>query len=381
MKIEERFQKKSEREDTAEKQMLNIRPASDGVRARKSLFSFHPSTFLLFFSLLIFAAAFIASGIGPFQISYKTIGRILLSPLHPEGAVGIDESIRYILVNVRLARVCLALVVGGALALAGSVYQGVLLNPLADPFTLGVSTGAALGASLAILLGWGGIHFLGISALPLAAFAGALGALYLVYLLGRMDGRIHATTLVLAGIIVSTFLSAWISLLKSLNEDSVSTIVFWIMGSLSGKSWVHVLMVLPYLGAGGAMILFYSRELDLLSLGDIQAHQLGVDVQRMRFRLLLAASLITAVAVSVSGVIGFVGLVVPHLMRLAVGPKHRRLLPASLLAGGLLVLLSDTIARSLIPSGEELPVGVVTAILGGPFFCYLLLHRKKYVQL
>ena len=331
--------------------------------------------------LLIVVAAFLTSGIGPLEISYKTILQLWLSPLHPAWAAGVDDTVRYIVIHVRLARVVLALEVGGALVLAGAVYQGVLLNPLADPFTLGVSTGAAFGASLAIIAGIGGIHLLGISALPVAAFAGALTALYLVYLLGRMDGRIHVTTLVLAGIIVSTFLSACISLLKSLNEDSVSTIVFWIMGSLSGKSWTHVLLVLPYLLVGGGVIFWYMRELDLLSLGDIQAQHLGVDVQHMRFLLLLASSLVTAVAVAVSGVIGFVGLVVPHLVRLAIGPQHRRLLPAVLLLGGLLVLVSDTIARSLLATGEELPVGVVTAILGGPFFCYLMLHRKKYLQL
>jgi len=332
-------------------------------------------------AVLIVLAAFLTSGIGAYEISYGTIWRLWVSPLHASWAAGIDDTVRYIVVHVRLARVCLALVVGGSLALAGAVYQGVLLNPLADPFTLGVSTGAAFGAALAILTGWGSIHFLGVSALPVAAFAGALGALYLVYILGRMDGRLNSTTLVLAGVIVSTFLSAWISLLKSLNEDSVSTIVFWIMGSMSGKSWMHVLLVLPYLAAGGAMILVYARELDLLSLGDIQAQQLGVDVPRTRFRLLLAASLVTAAGVAVSGVIGFVGLVVPHLVRLVMGPRHGKLLPATLITGGLLVLLADTIARSLLASGEELPVGVVTAILGGPFFCYLLLHRKKYIQL
>jgi len=331
--------------------------------------------------LLIVLLAFLTSGIGPFKISYSAIWRLWASPLHPSWAEGIDDTVRYIVLHVRLARICLALAVGGALAMAGAVYQGVLLNPLADPFTLGVSTGAAFGAAVIILLGWGGTSLLGLSALPLTAFAGAIGALYLVYLLGRMNGRIHTTTLVLAGIIVSTFLSALISLLKSLNEDSVSTIVFWIMGSLSGKSWLHVLLVLPYLAAGAGLILYYARELDILSLGDVQAQQLGVDVQRMRFRLLLAASLITAAAVAVSGVIGFVGLVVPHLVRLVLGPSHRRLLPAVLLAGGLLVLLSDTLARSILPSGEELPAGVVTALLGGPFFCYLLLHRKKYLQL
>jgi iron complex transport system permease protein len=331
--------------------------------------------------LIIVLAAFLTSGIGPFEVSYKTVLQLWLSPLNAGWAAGIDDTVRYIVIHVRLARIVLALAVGGALALAGAVYQGVLLNPLADPFTLGVSTGAAFGASLAIILGLGGIHFLGISALPVAAFAGALVALYMVYLLGRMDGRIQVTTVVLAGIIVSTFLSACISLIKSLNEDSVSTIVFWIMGSLSGKSWAHVLLLVPYLVLGVGVILWYTRELDLLSLGDIQAQHLGVDVPRMRFCLLLASSLVTAAAVSVSGVIGFVGLVVPHLVRLAIGPRHRRLLPAVLLLGGLLVLISDTIARSLLASGEELPVGVVTAILGGPFFCYLLLHRKKYLQL
>jgi iron complex transport system permease protein len=333
------------------------------------------------FLVLILVAAFLTSGIGTYDIPLRDILRLWLSPLNQAWAEGIDDTARYIAIHVRLARICLALVVGGGLALSGAVYQGVLLNPLADPFTLGVSTGAAFGASLAILLGWGAFSVLGVSALPLAAFSGAVLALYLVYLLGRIDGRIHSTTLVLAGIIVSTFLSAWISLLKSLNEDSVSTIVFWIMGSLSGKGWVHVGLVLPYLAVGAVLILFSAREMDLLCLGETQAQQSGVDVSRVRFRLLLAASLVTGASVAVSGVIGFVGLVVPHLARLAVGTLHRRLLPCALAAGGLLVLLSDTLARSLLPSGEELPVGVVTAILGGPFFCYLMLHRKKHMSL
>ncbi len=331
--------------------------------------------------LSLVGAAFLTCGIGPFHISYDTLARLWLSPVAPSLSSGIDDSVRYIALNVRLARVVLAVIVGSGLALAGGVYQGVLLNPLADPFTLGVSTGAAFGASIAILLGWGGLSWWGVSLLPMAAFAGALGALYGVYLLGRMDGRLQSTTLVLAGIIVSTFLSAWISLLKSLNEESVSTIVFWIMGSLSGRTWSHCGLVLPYLLIGGAVILFHARELDLLSLGDVQAQQMGVDVGRVRFRLLLAASLITGAAVAVSGVIGFVGLVIPHLVRLSVGPVHRRLLPPVMLTGGLLVLVADTLARSLLPHGEELPVGVVTAILGGPFFCFLMLHRKNQLRL
>ncbi|MCE5334048.1 MAG: iron ABC transporter permease [Desulfobacteraceae bacterium] len=333
------------------------------------------------FILLIGFAAFVSSGLGTFKTPYDVILKLWLSPAYPDAAAPVDDTVRYIVLNVRLARICLAFLIGAALGLAGTVYQGVLLNPLADPFTLGISTGAAFGASLAILVGVGSVHFLGVSALPGAAFAGALLALYLVYLLGSVDGRIHVVTIVLAGIIVSTFLSAMISLLKSLNEESVSTIVFWIMGSLSGKSWTHVLLVLPYIAAGAVAICCFTRELDLLSLGDIPAQQLGVNVGKVRFWLLLSASLITAAAVAVSGIIGFVGLVIPHLARLALGPRHRVLIPAAMLSGGLLVLVSDSIARSILPGGAEIPVGVVTAILGGPFFCYLLLRRKQQLRL
>ena len=333
------------------------------------------------FVLLIVLCAFVSSGIGSFKTPYDTILRLWLSPFYPDLSSGIDGTVGYIVIHVRLARICLAFLVGCGLAMAGTVYQGVLLNPLADPFTLGISTGAAFGASLAIILGLGGAHIAGIGVLPIAAFAGALAALYLVYLLGSAEGKLHVVTVILAGVIISTFLSALISLIKSLNEDSVSTIVFWIMGSFSGKSWTHVMLVLPYLVAGMGAVFYFTRELDLLSLGDVQAQQLGVDVQKVRFWLLFSASLVTAAAVAVSGIIGFVGLVVPHLVRMAAGPSHRRLIPAVLLSGGLLVLISDTLARSILPGGEEIPVGVVTAILGGPFFCYLLLHRKKQLRL
>lgn len=331
--------------------------------------------------LLLVIASFLCSGVGTFRTPYTSILKLWIGPFFPGMSTGVDDTTGYIILHVRLARICLALLVGGALGLAGTIYQGVLLNPLADPFTLGISTGAAFGASLAILAGFGGVHFLGVSALPAAAFLGAVLALYAVYLLGSVEGRLDLVTIVLAGIIVSTFLSALISLVKSLNEDSVSTIVFWILGSLSGKSWVHVLLVLPYVAAGAVYILLFTRELDLLSLGDIQARQLGVNVQRVRFRLLLAASLITSAAVAVSGIIGFVGLVVPHLARLALGPRHSRLVPAAMLCGAFLVLVSDSIARTVLPGGAELPVGVVTAIIGGPFFCFLLLRKKQMLRL
>ena len=287
------------------------------------------------------------------------------------------ENLRYILINIRLARIGLGLVVGASLALAGTVYQGILLNPLADPYTLGVSTGAAFGASLAILFGAGQWTFLGIGTIPIAAFAGAIAALFVVYSLGRLEGRLHPTTLILAGIIVSTFLSAWISLLKSLHEESISAIVFWIMGSLSGKGWKHLFFILPYFAICCGIIFFYASELDLLALGEVQAQYLGVSVTRVRFILLSAASFITAASVSLTGIIGFVGLVVPHLMRFIVGPKHQRLLFYSFFAGGIMLVVSDTIARTILGQGQELPVGVVTALIGGPFFCLILFTRRK----
>ncbi len=252
------------------------------------------------------------------------------------------------------------------------MFQGILLNPLADPYTVGVSSGAALGASVAILAGLGGDTALGLGLLPLSAFGGALLALGAVHLMASSRDLGGSATLILAGIVVSTTLQAGISLLKSLNEESVSSIVFWIMGSFSGRGWGHVVFCLPYVAVGLGAALWFGRELDLLALGDDAARQLGVDAPRVRRRLLVAASVLTGACVAVSGVIGFVGLVVPHLLRMVLGPGHRRLLAGSVLAGGILLALADALARTVLPGGEELPVGVVTALLGGPFFCYLL---------
>ncbi|MDF1554285.1 MAG: iron ABC transporter permease [Deferrisomatales bacterium] len=312
-----------------------------------------------------------AAGIGSSGLGWADLARALgetAGLLAPR----LDEVDRAILLNVRLSRVLLAAVAGGGLAVAGVIFQGILLNPLADPYTVGVSSGAALGASVAILLGLGGYTAWGMGLLPLAAFAGALLALGAVQLLAASRGFTGSGTLILAGIVVSTTLSAGISLLKSLNEDSVSSIVFWIMGSFSGRGWWHVAFCLPYVAAGLVAALFYGRDLDLLVLGDEGARQLGVDSVRVRRRLLVGASMITGACVAVSGVIGFVGLVVPHLLRMTLGPAHRRLLFSSFLGGGILLVLADALSRTLLPGGEELPVGVVTALLGGPFFCYLL---------
>ena len=333
----------------------------------------------------------IACGLGSFPSTPAQTASALAQALGLPAGAPVDPALSVVVVDIRLARVVLAWLTGASLAVAGTVFQGVLRNPLADAFTLGVSGGAAFGASVAILSGLAGGAALGgltglsggAGALPLFALAGALLALAAVLALGRAgggpSGGMRRETLVLAGIVVSTFLSALISLLKSLDEESVASIVFWIMGSFQGRGFEHVQLALPYMAVGLGLVAWRARELDLLSLGESQARLLGLDAGRSRLWLLVGASLLSGAAVAVSGVIGFVGLVVPHLLRLVIGAGHRALLPASALLGGLLLLLSDVLARSILPGGAELPVGVVTALIGGPFFC-LLLGRSAHTS-
>ncbi len=272
--------------------------------------------------------------------------------------------------DIRLGRVLLSFLTGAALAVSGGVFQGLLRNPLADPFTLGISSGAACGAALALGLGWA-------LPLPLAALAGAFAAMALVLALSRLAGDFSRESLVLGGIVVSTFLGAAIALIKSLNEESVSAIVFWIMGSFQGRGFEHVRLMLPYLLPGAAIVLALARELDILALGTEQAAQVGVAVGRVRIGLLIGAGMLTAAAVSVSGIIGFVGLVVPHLVRMLMGPSSRALLLFSALGGGILLLWSDVLARTILAHGAELPVGVLTALFGGPFFCLIMARGRR----
>jgi iron complex transport system permease protein len=345
------------------------------ARSRQQVAARRFSAAFIFLSLGLVLSVVLATGIGRMDISWGTIGTVLLEKLgfHLRA---VDRTQDVVIWDIRLSRVVLSGLVGAALATAGVIFQGLLLNPLADPFTIGVSTGAAFGVALLVTLGVGG-SFLGLSPLPLGALLGAVGAMVAVLVLSREAGRIRKETLILAGIVVSTFLAALISLVKSLDEESLSAIVFWIMGSFSGRGWIHVGFLLPYLAAGLALAFVYHRELDIMALGEEQSHHLGVAVSRVRVNLLLGASLLTAGAVSVSGVIGFVGLVVPHLVRVLAGPSHGRLLALSALTGALIVIWADVLARILLAGGQELPVGVVTALLGGPFFFYLLKSRRS----
>ena len=283
--------------------------------------------------------------------------------------------------DIRLARVVLAALCGGALAVAGVALQGVLRNPLADPFTLGVSAGAAFGASLAIALGGRLTDFfpaLGPHPAALvapAALAGALLALAGALWLGRGRGGWRKESVVLAGIAVAAFLGALVALVKALNEESVTSIVFWIMGSLQGRGWDSLPLLLATLLPGLLAVGLGWRALDVLALGDEQAAQLGLAVARARFWLLAGASCMTAGCVAVAGVIGFVGLVVPHVLRLLLGGGHGPLLVGAFLGGGVLLVWADVLARCVLDGGQELPVGVVTALLGGPFFALLVRGR------
>ena len=326
---------------------------------------------------------FVATFPGAYPLDGPMVLKALLAGL---GLGEVQDPVSQMIVwQIRLPRIILAALCGGALALAGVCLQGTLRNHLADPFTLGISAGAACGASLILVPNFLSTVVLQIwpslgpsSLLALAAFLGASLATLATLYLGSSQGRFGQNQMILAGIAVATFLGALVALVKALNEESVTSIVFWIMGSLQGKSWGELpLILLTQIPA----MLFLSlrwRALDLFSLGDAHAQQMGLNVFRARLELVLLASLLTAGCVAVAGVIGFVGLVVPHILRLILGQNHGPLLIASFLGGGILLVLADVLARSALSNGQEIPVGVVTALLGGPFFALLI--RKKRAQ-
>ncbi|MBO8138379.1 MAG: iron ABC transporter permease [Desulfotomaculum sp.] len=277
--------------------------------------------------------------------------------------------------DIRLPRILCAVVVGWGLAVSGAVFQAILMNPLADSYTMGVSTGAAFGASAAIFMN---VFYLSSMPIILFAFAGALLTLAVVISISRTGGYVSAANLVIAGIIVSCILSAAISLIKSMSGEQVSAIVSWLIGSLAARSWEHFLFGFPLVITCTLLCCYYAEDLNILSLGDQEARNLGIDGSRLRIVFLVCGALITAVCVSISGIIGFVGLVVPHLLRLLVGSDNRILIPLCALTGGVLLLSADTFARSFM--NVEIPVGVLTTLLGGPFFFYIFRKRNKYIQ-
>lgn len=323
---------------------------------------------------LLVVSALLNAGVGAVHISPAQVVSILLHHAHIDAGVGYTQPQDAVLWAIRLPRIVLAALVGSALALAGATLQGVFRNPLADPSIIGVSSGAAVGAVLFILLG---ITPFGLATLPFAAFAGGMIATFAVYGFARFEGRAEVVTLVLAGIAMNAVAGAATGMMTFLaTQSQLRSIVFWSLGSVGGATWPAVLSVLPFMAVGIILLPRYGRTLNLLTLGESEARHLGVEPERARLILVGLAALLTGAAVSVSGVIAFVGLVVPHVIRLVAGPDHRTLLPASALAGAALLLLADLCART-IALPREVPLGVVTALVGGPFFLWLLHYTRR----
>jgi iron complex transport system permease protein len=291
---------------------------------------------------------------------------------------GIGSETNIIIVQkMNLPRVVMACLVGAGLGIAGTVMQAVFRNPMASPFILGLSSGASLGAAIGLTIT---ISFIPTLLLvPLLSFVSCIATLFLVYSISHVAGRVPTETLLLAGIAVGSFLSALVSLLTYLAGDQMQGIVYWTMGNLTNASWDNVLIVGPLIFAGCLLIISYSRDLNAMMLGDAHALDLGVEVKKVRVQLLVATALITAAAVSFVGVIGFVGLVVPHILRIVMGPDNRALLPASILGGAAFLLMCDYISRVIAPNIGILPIGIVTSLIGAPYFIYLLRRRRTEV--
>ena len=353
-----------------------MKPEPENFPAHRSgsFFRRFPFSFLIWL-IFLFGLALISLLIfiwlGPvkvefsFQEFFSQLGAILRGGELSEPGI--------IWLRIRLPRALAGLLVGGGLALAGACFQAILRNPLADPYLLGVSGGSAFGAILGMLLfpqKWG------FALVPVFAFLGAIVAIFLVIAVARTRGRLPVLTLLLAGVVVNAFFSALVMLVLSLSpQRHLPEAVFWMMGKLSSANYLQLVLLLIYYIPGAGFLFSLWRDFNLFALGDESAQQLGVEVERTKLLAFIFASLLTASAVSISGLIGFVGLMVPHFLRIIFGPDHRFLLPGSFLLGGSFLIFCDLGARTII-APAELPVGVITAILGGPFFSWLLARAK-----
>lgn len=339
----------------------------------------HPRAVWLALGVILLGAALLAlvGGAVPLPPS-RTVGIILdqLPGLDLSGVASAREAA--IVLEVRLPRVMTAAIVGAALALAGVLFQGLLRNPLADPYIIGTAAGGALGATLALVVSagflWGGSFI----PVPLAAFLGALGAVLIVYRISRVGPHTPIITLLLAGFAVSSMLAAVMSFLWLISDVTLRKTIYWTMGGLSASGWSELVVVVPLVVATAAVARFFVFDLNALLLGEEAASHLGVEVEKRKILLLVLGSLLTAAAVSISGLIGFVGLVIPHVARLIFGPDHRTLIPAAALIGAIFLILADLFARTLL-APQEIPVGIITALLGAPYFVWLLRrHKREY---
>lgn len=319
------------------------------------------------------ASVLLATALGAVSFS---LGRTLAILLGTGESAGWE---RTVVLLVRLPRVLVGALAGGGLAVAGAAMQGVFRNPMADPGVIGVSGGAALGAVVAL---YAGPLALAAVWVPLAAFAGAVGCAFLVYAIATSRGRTPVAALLLSGIAVGSVAAALTTFVLSIalsNWELGRQMTSWLMGGLEGRSWTHVAMVAPLVLGGSVLLGAHARELDVLLTGEESALAVGVDVRRIKRNLIVLASLVTAATVAVMGVVGFVGLMVPHMVRLVLGPRHVRLLPACFVAGAVLLVWADLACRWIAPS-HDLRLGVVTAMFGGPFFLWLLVRNRHFVQ-
>ncbi len=330
------------------------------------------------FLCLIIVITVLSVNLGRAEIGVLTTLRIILAKTTLQQTFIQDMSQAKVAIvwDIRLPRILIAALVGSGLAVSGAVFQSLLMNPLADPYTIGVSTGAAFGAVVAIYLNL----FIVRVVLPITPFAflGAFLTLLLVIKIATQGGYLSPTNIIIAGIIVSSILSAGISFLKSSSGEQVAAIVYWLMGNLAARTWQQVGLSFPFMLCGTLVCTYFASDLNVLSLGEKESRSLGVNVRKIRRIYLITASLMTAVCVSVSGIIGFIGLIVPHLLRFWLTSDNRALIPLSALLGGMLLLSADNVSRVMFD--VEIPVGVITTLFGGPFFIFIFIKRNKAIQ-
>lgn len=337
------------------------------------------STVLIFLTLILILAIGLFSVIGTASISWVDVFRIIGSktPIIRNyiDVSDILDTHQTIIWSIRLPRVLLGVLVGASLSIAGAAFQGMFKNPMADPFVIGISSGAALGASIAIILRLS-TPFIGVSAISIFAFVGALITVFVVYNISRIKDKVPVTTLLLAGIAIGQFLTAIMSFLMVIYSNDMAKIIYWTMGSLAGKGWEPLLRISLPVIVSIVLINFFARDLNIMLTGEETAKSLGINVEKTKVYILVLGTFMVSMTVSISGIIGFVGLIIPHIVRILIGPDHRVLLPASALTGGIFMIFADTIARTII-SPVEIPVGIITAMFGGPFFLYLLKKTKS----
>ncbi len=330
----------------------------------------------ILFLCIIFILILIAISIGVAQVSYKEIGTIILAKLGIGNSDFISTNNQFIVWELRLPRVLVSVLAGASLAICGAVFQSIFRNPICDPYILGISSGASLGAAVAFILGWD-IFFLGIS---FPALISALLTLLIIIFIAKISHQQSTYTLLLTGIAINFLISAIITFIMVIYQQSMQKIIFWTMGSFSAIGWNDLLLLFPFMIIIIFFLFFYAKDLNIIQLGSDLAKSLGVDTEKTTLITLILASLLIAVIVSLCGVIGFVGLIVPHIARILVGNNTRSVFVYSLFIGAIFMLIADTIARTVaIPS--ELPVGSITALIGAPYFIFLLLRKKNIYSL